>query len=263
MINPERHQGGSAGKDSFLRTVFKKPLEFTSKKVHKTFPSLTPNHITVAGLGMVIAGAAMIENVNGKHHPDKKTQAAALALQGLGYLCDGLDGGVARQLKDETDGKYNNPVGVIFDVTADRVQESALAFLRSKSAVVRKDMWGQIAADGVMLTTSLPTLTREMTMWLDGHEVHELGTDVIAFFGSRPGRIIMNTLSGMSTRVQPYIDSLQVGANLYSAYNRYKTRGEKIDDSFRKISRDKSLALLPVAGASTVIFAVNKSITRK
>ncbi len=259
MVSPDR-QHSSAGKDSFLRKMFGVPLDSVSKNLHKALPSVTPNQITTTGLVAVVAGAMMMQSENTKSNPDKMKQAAALGLQGIGYLCDALDGGVARQIKKETNGEYHNPVGVILDVTTDRVQESVLAFLRSRAAAKRKDLWGQVAADGAMLTTSLPTLTREIIMWLDGREVHEVGTDPLAFMGSRPGRVVMNTLSGMSPRYQRYLDGVQVLANFYSAGNRYLTRGEKIDETSRNVSRSKSLALLPVAAAATVVFAASRRV---
>lgn len=247
-IESESPFAGHAGKNSPFRKIFKRPVNSISRHLHEVIPGATPNEITLAGFVSVGIGGVIMESENKKAKKDRKVMWwLSLVLQMLGYACDAVDGGVAGIIEKETPGKHNKAFGAVLDVTTDRLQESFLALLRSKSAAERNDLPGMLAADGVALTTSLPTIVRELTMWLDGHEVREVGTNVLAFPGSRIGRIFLNTASGAMPERQPALDTAQIVANLYSAYNRYTNRGELIDDKSRIVSREKLIGLIPAA----------------
>jgi hypothetical protein len=246
-----------AGKDSPLRNATSDLVRNVSSTIHNAFPKLTPNEISVLGITLVCFGDYLIQNQNRKNERNNMVVSLSVLLQALGYACDALDGGVAREKKRKTPQWHSKIDGATLDPALDRVREIYTASSRRETARHRGSKIGMLSANATLLTTSLPTVAREWTMALTGQSVQEVGSNPLAFMGSMPGRLLLNSLGTLYPRAQPIADAFQAVANVYSGYNRITRRSSAIDAQSRRIAREKARKLTPITGLATAATLVH------
>lgn len=203
------------------------------------------NHITLAGLGLTIAGS--LERLINK---SEVSPYIALSLLGLGVSCDALDGALARRLNQSSE------KGAILDLMTDRIQESAMALTRVAMATERNDLIGVIAASLNGLTNPFPSLLRAIAE-NKGVVVPESGKNPLSFLGTRAGRVFTNiwtttfpesfTVGCQSS--QALIDGLSSFANLMTTLERLKLiftkKGEPISEKIVIVAKRKLEILTP------------------
>lgn len=239
MRNPE------SPRNSPLRKFSEKLLDPIINRLVK-IPGIEANHITLAGLGLVVAGS--LERWINK---SEVSPYIAIAFLTLGVSCDALDGLLARKLNQSSE------KGALLDLMTDRIQESAMALTRVAMATERGDLLGIIAAFVNGLTNPFPSLLRANAE-SKGLVVSESGKNPLSFLGTRGGRAITNiwtttfpksfTVEGQSS--QALVDGLSALANIISSLERLslliKKPGTTIsDEKVIDLGRKKTERLIP------------------
>lgn len=216
--------GISKTRNSFLRQQTDGLIYVATNLVHKSLPWLTPNEITASGVIEVLAGVYLAERNNISTKPSGLITASSLFLEADGYLKDRFDGELARIINKEFPGKHDSSLGQLCDVMADRTEEIGAAIFRAHTAYTKGSKFGEQAAFGVAVTTTLPSLTRAYLESL-GYTVPEMGLNIFQAAGTRFGRIILGTAATHLREVydiplQPGIDAFAAAANINNAFAR-------------------------------------------
>lgn len=211
-------------RNSYLRVQTASLVHNTTLILHKVFPSLTPNQVTLMGVVEVLAATLVAEQNNLSKKPSLLINILSFLVESDGYLKDAQDGALARIIMAETPGKHNGANGQIIDVLADRAEEIGGALLRSHTAYRMGNIFGERAAMAVAVTSTLPSLSRAYAEFR-GYVVPEMGRNVLEAAGTRFGRIALSSAATHLRNIgginlQPPIDTLSATANLYSAIKR-------------------------------------------
>lgn len=257
-------------RNSPVRKLAGKPLDRFADCLRDRLPWLTPNMITLAGVGLVVTGVYVAEKQNRNPNGNfKKDMGVAMALQGLGYLCDGLDGPLARSRSRRWPGTNNFMLGQIIDASADRTEEIASGYLRAQTAYILGDRQGALRAIRATATNSLPSLARSLAEAL-GYANGEMGTNPLEASGTRFARIFMNTLAThfrelKGIKVQSLLDGYSAFANEMTAGSRLKPiLDPNIKPDLPAIDRKKALArAAAMAGATLAGLIVTRSLEKQ
>ena len=140
---------------------------------------LHPNHLTAAGLILVLAGAGVALEAHGVAR-----WWLAAALFGLGSLLDVLDGHWARK------SGQSSPFGGFLDSTLDRVGEAAMLSALAVVLARGHDLWGVglvvVAVSGSLLVSYVRA------------RAEALGAQAAVGLGARAGRVIVLLLGLVS-----------------------------------------------------------------
>lgn len=112
----------------------------------------------------------------------------------------------------------------------DKAEETGLSILRATTAANRGDKLGNIMGNIVSLTTIVPSEIRE-SREEKGVVLDEVG-NALAFFGSRPGRIIFNSTSALLPKFQPISDGLGAAANIYASFYRLTSADKRVAEGY-------------------------------
>ena len=246
-------------RNSRLRALTREPIRRVSEKIHTHAPSIQPNHLTLAGGLLQMAGTRIAENERGTTSPPrKKILFTAAGAKSIGYLCDGLDGGLAK-FKVDRDSYY----GGLLDYLVDRVEETDAALVRARNADTHL---GKYAAYGVALTCAIPGIIRAHAEQ-QGKVVPEQGTNMLEWLGTRPGRVLLDLVATFgNNRTRVTADVIGTTANVYSAARRFSAQSKSTETRAlvpkkRREARDRRtmLSLLAATNAGLVYRAIKKS----
>jgi phosphatidylglycerophosphate synthase len=256
-----RPESVSLTRNSPLREMTEGPIGVITEKLHKAFPDLTANDITIFGLIGTGIGAtsATLRRGDGSVRDKTLTYSSFVTLLGS-QLCDVFDGPMAR-LRNAEDPKNANPHGEYVDVTSDRLGELFLALSRAISADKRKSSLGTIAALTTAVTSPFPSIARAYKESSE-IEVPEGGRGVMGLFGTRFGRAILGIFATVypeikGVPVQVIADGLSTAANIITAEQRLhikKNDTEKFPSETQHAAK-KRLKLLGVIGVGSAIAA--------
>ncbi len=252
----ERHI--KPGKESPLRTATAKQVYAVAEYLHKRFPRLTPNQVTVIGLASVLIGGKIIENENRKVKRKMiNVVIGELLVQG-GFLADAIDGPLSEIIQKETPGKHNSANGEIFDITADRLEEILLALLRAETARQKERRWGRNAAVASAITTTLPGIVKASRR-AEGDVIAEVDTrNIAALLGERPSRVALNILATTFPRMQPLIDTIGAGANLVATVSRFRSDAKgKAGTEARKTAQHTKAVLSGLEAGAVICVATD------
>lgn len=253
------YQNFGEGKNSPLRLHTAKQMRNVALKFHEKFPKVKPNHVSAFGAASVLAGGALIESQNRRQTRSKAVVTIGAGLQAVGYFCDGLDGALKRIITEVSPDIELGEKGPLVDLVMDKTQEIGLGVMRAKTAIVRGTKIGRLAADAVSTTTVVPSEIREGRVE-KGIVIDEVG-NVITFLGSRPGRIIFNTVSSLAPRLQPLSDGLGAAANINTSLHRLKAPHKKDSNGFsdeeKAIARKKkqSMHIMEAAAIGRAVYS--------
>lgn len=257
MVEHARDYGFKVGQNSPLRTRTARFFSMAAEKVHEKAPNVTPNMITLLGVGLVAAGGYIDERENRRENPRMFVKAGAVILKATGDGMDGLDGALKRHKKRIiTQNQSMEPdFGPVIDILGDRAEELMLADMREETARQRGSKWGQFAAQAVEGTSILPSIVRAHIN-KNGGTPDEVG-NLPAFFGSRPGRIFLNELGAAFPRMQPVIDLGATAANLYAVYHRLTAPGNgdlKQEERQTAARVETALMVLQTAAVAHIVY---------
>lgn len=259
MLNAIEHERShpsiTTTRNSSLRKITDRLVHQTALMLHQVLPDVTPNQITALGVVEVLAGVYLAEEAN--LHPSTKDKTLALLLETTGYICDALDGALARIIMSESPEKHDGLWGQLADVSADRTQEIGAALLRARTAYLKGSSIGEFAALSAAMTTTLPSLARAYVE-SQGYNVPEMGMSIFQAAGTRTGRIVLNTVASHLREVkgiplQPAIDTFATAANLNNTITRLNILKDpkikptlEIEQKLEAVTRCKLLAVTEV-----------------
>lgn len=200
-----------AARNGYLRRATVSGFRKVAEKIHTNFPTVSPNHVTLIGLGIEVLGTRLAELQSRKENPSKGVLVSASILKSVGYGLDGVDGPLSK-FKPQ----HNTDVGQILDYAVDRIEESDAAFSRARGATTQV---GRLAGWGVAVTCNMPGIARALTEE-KGKVVPEHGRNALELFGTRPGRVLLDMVATFLPQVQTGIDILGTSANVYSTVRR-------------------------------------------
>lgn len=178
--------------------------------IHDKFPSITPNHITIARA----AAALGVSVVLAKTENPKVKFAGALGYT-LFELADALDGSLAL-IKAEENGEETKINGNLIDALSDKVVESGACFLVAERSIRNGDKIGAVLNILAGVSAPLPSVFRARA------EKHNLVVKESSY-GTRP---IRSTLTGLDltfggNRVTSQIlGAILTGTNSFTAIRR-------------------------------------------
>jgi phosphatidylglycerophosphate synthase len=162
-----------AAKNSPLR-VLTKPFSPAARWLEQS--GVRANTVTLAGMGLTVAGGALATAGWGHGIPEILTVAGGTA--------DVMDGQVARHENARGRSEKAQADGKLFDVTCDRLGALAVAVMRAEAARQRGDVVGKYAALANGVAQNLPSLVRAAAE-MNGQTVSELD------LGSYPVRWVL------------------------------------------------------------------------
>jgi phosphatidylglycerophosphate synthase len=247
----------ATGRNSKLRSVFEKQIDGLVTGINEKLPRVTPDHLTLAGVVLVLAGDIMVVK-----DPDRPVVPTAIYT--LGSLLDALDGSLARK-KGELNGGTTKE-GMLLDLVSDRVQE-VITF--GALSLIARRRGNRVAADNYALaamTSALPALIKAHAE-TKGLVVREggIGTRVgrgilggagLAFNGRRDTTDILSATVASNNIVTARSRSEVVSKRAEAAYY----RGQNDDEKFMEAAGVKRKVLLGVsalgaaAGAGLMVY---------
>lgn len=267
-------------RNSQYRDIITKPTSAISEVLHKVFPFLTPNEVTVLGsLGLagLIMYTAKLEEAN---KIDAKTGKKLLSLFLALTATDALDGALARYLQSKGIEYSGKEIGPEVDSSFDRIQEAFSAWLAIYRAAHQKDKLWLVTATLTAFSNPLSSLFRAYAE-KNGIIVPESGKNPFEFLGTRGGRFIGSTTRFLPSipvgpvSVQAVVDGLTAAATLKTTASRANTVIRAKRDGVEKQSmadektiisaqrRFKLLAALTVLTTSITGIVLYKSLHQK
>lgn len=197
-------------------------------KLHKHFPSVRPNHLTVAGFcGVALAGAYATYEQNKKgaaYYSDTPSILLVSSLMIGSMLHDAFDGSLARVMQAEDPLSHDSSTGQLVDGGFDRASELILGLYRINAAHKRGDLSAELAALSATLTSTFPSILRAYSE-LQGKDVPKAGKKLIGLLGTRIGRSALNGIATILPKpggipVQEVTDWITAIANTKTSFDR-------------------------------------------
>lgn len=252
-------------RNSWLRKKTSVPIEIVTQRLHECFPDLTGDHVTLAGLLGVAAGAILAEKQNERGNVTLTDRLPTFVALALSSFCDAFDGPMARLIAQESPDKSHPLRGQIFDTASDRLGEMAMSISRAVTAHKRSDTLGEFLAYSSAFSNTIPSLSKALAE-STSHVVPEAGKGPAGFLGTRVGRTLTNIPATVFPEfnkfpLQKTLDCINILANIITASDRIVTAlqsqenpellPEKIHDAKVRVGTDA--VLVTVAAISAFI----------
>lgn len=253
------------GRGSFVRKITQAPVLSLVNFLHRTFPELTANQITLSGLAGSIIGSKLAVM---SQKPDSAiSKSAALTTLLVSDSMDAIDGSLARAIAAGNHGSGDSKTGILLDVGSDRITELIKAVSRMAIARERQNNFGEILALVSGITNSLPSLVKAYVESSKGLHVKEAGSGLLGLLGTRAGRAVINDFSTVYPQIgrvsfQPIADTLEITSNLATAKGRLDVLNSNspsfLSDEEKAIADTRFKLLLGLTLISTLaLFAVH------
>ena len=256
-------QSEISARNGHLRHALEEPIDHVVTYLDENFPGLQPNHLTLAGLGLVLSADILIRKF--PEHPVPIT-----AIYSVGSAFDALDGALQRK-KNEKTGQSSTTKGMKQDVRADRLQEIATACALSGTAgQIRGNKFATKSYGLAVMTAVLPAWARS-TAEKRGIVVEEGG------LGTRIGRAVLGGVGiafNKNRAISDAVSATLVIGNVVTAVKRRNVitqtersssyRGTNDSPEFTNAARvrEKTLHRLAIVGfiaGATVLLKKSKS----
>ena len=250
-------------RNSPLRKVADNVITPVVEWLHKTYPDITADHLTILGTVGVAIGALLAERSHmvTDRETRNRLRGAASAAMALGSLMDAFDGGLAR-LQAREKPQPNSSRGQLLDVGNDRIQEMILGLVRMRVANRQERSGDKIAALLNTLTNIHPSLARAWTE-TQGGVVPEAGRNVFELLGTRAGRAAVNFATVLIPEVsgeislQAVLDTVTTVANIVTTVNRYRLSQKDVPENSSQIQELAKARVRMLAGLTVIISGVS------
>ncbi len=243
-------------RNSALRNYTAGLVEKAVIEIHKSYPDLSPNQITILGtLGVAVSGVLAYLNEVARTDATLTDRLVALGLYGASNLADAADGGMAKLWK-KLGLPHDSTKGQLVDVTGDRIQELVIKLVSIATALRKNDNLGALFALYVALTNTLPSLLRALAE-AQGKTTKETGNTPFHLLGTRAGRALTNTeiffpnVKGIP--VAKLANGISGVANTLTIIERSKVLFDSkaatpLSTEARQLGRDRAKVLAVIAG---------------
>lgn len=243
-----------------MRDLLGKPITILVQLLNE-HTDLTPNQVSLVG-ALVASSPALYKLIveSPKHELSKTTNLILACISLIGVSIDGIDGSLARY--QETIGKKNGhsqEVGQLVDGLLDRYQEA----LNAITYLVTLNRSGYDVATTIQ---KLVSITNPLSSFLrayaesQGKSMPENGTNLLEFFGTRTGRVILGSMSFLPREqktLHHLIPMLQLAGNLMTINKRAAILfSDQKQHQISKSDRDKAKTRKMYYGAAVVMTAL-------
>jgi len=256
--------GLDATKNSPLRdSRFARPLNGAARWLHKEFPWLLPNHITVGG-NVLVSGGAIYAYFN---------PVAGAAIATVTSFTDALDGRLRRVIDLEDPHKLDSSHGPTVDAISDRYQEWFLAMTRMVVASAHGDQFGKWAAYAAAITNTWTSVARA---YCEANQISVSESGPIAIKGVGPGTRFGRAglgLFGLGFRqingfpVQGTLDTITAVSNVVTTIDRLrhlkqdkpnpdKITDRKVNEALERIPWLNAFGLFAIASSTAVAILI-------
>lgn len=256
MAERSKNLAVSETRNSKLRELTASPIGMITQRLHDAFPSLEPDHITVAGvIGTGIGSLLAL---------DENQKVSSLSVLGTSAILDAFDGALARKIDSESPGSVDFKKGAVYDSISDRTQELIMALSRAVSANKRNSTLGKVSALLNAVSNPLPSTAKAFAE-TKGVVVPENGRGPKGIIGTRVGRAVFGIASTVfpevkSVPTQIIADSIVTGANIATALERVNL-ARKGDTTLSEQDRDDAKVRLKALALFTAVAVGTSAIT--
>lgn len=203
------------------------PLTEGIAKIIVDHTPITADHLNIAGAIATTTGTITAASRNPENPlQDIGKTIVSTTCTALAAAADGVDGAVAREMESRNPGSIDFEKGQRKDALGDRSGEVAPALGRMVLAHRGRNRWGELAAAGVALTSTLPSIARAYAE-TKGKAVLETGRGILGLIGTRFGRATLGVISTNFPKVgeipvQPILDTISTISNVVTTVDRLR-----------------------------------------